>query len=1455
MSIQLILKQIRKVGNRTCADCGNPLIAQDTYCSQRHLVYICKTCAMVHNEHVRESNLVLALAPEAAWDSASLHQIQLTSNTARNAILERWIPFGWSKPRPDSPIDFKSSWIKAKYVGHLFLWATFNNPTLFAGPDAEPGGRSRSGSSSSGISDRGPSMSVQVGREQYTVPQVESLPTRLVDFFCIIGPKSPAHVQVDAPPSPHPSACEDVPLVPVVQQSCPEAAYSDGTLLPPLIGDFIFPLGIRLSSEERPPQLMTFVLTDISRVKLFCTSLVFYELLEPEDLASLLGTAPSAASTLFPVVYSPRAIAFLGHFGFFHAHALVLKELYRASLSGSPLPLERYVTNFCLETPLPPRGRVEVVVSLPSKTLVLSRAPSNRLPPVDFSYRPLFACLSLHHVLVAFKVLASEFSICFVSDNISLLTPVQEALLSLLFPLVWQGCFIPVLPSSMIELLEAPVPFCVGVPRGAMPTRLDRQPMSVLIVDLDKDIITVGGKEVGDLCNVGSSPVVLEKEEGPGGVGMYAGNGNGPHASSPSSAPLSPSTVAELLEAVPEDSRELCRVLLEPFPKQVQKLTEKLREFGAGVYKGSNVHVQTQLSQSNLAFPQNEHLVPITEWTLDSGHAVAVAGATAGDGTSAGSSSSSGGGGALGSGAAKNSGGGHTGGALRRRSQAVSSAATQSQTPICCSFVAAVAGRSTRSSQLEEAADLFDPANNCSSDGSGKFDAREIRGAFLRFFVSLFLEIDENSASSSTSTSPSQQSASGPGSNRSNSVERYSLFSRMSTVIRGTDDKQSSQQQPQGEGEGLLQRVTSTQMYTNFSDERRFQPGLSEVRFFNESTLEKKNRSKITLSKALTPFLSDASEALRETYTTPAPSSWGLSCSSRFEYGRFPLLSPQLFGQVRPCRLLLQAPERVRAAALVDPGLSTRVVAAPSKHNKAASAAIALVAPTSNSWSLSAFLAANMVTGFGSISSSSRIQNLVANGAASSADQGPVTQRSSAPRIEAALLQGALTHSRLQAACVRMQAAMRRALCRRRYAEASAAIVDIQCAWRCRAARKASEQKQQLRAAQIHLATLMRVQRYVRFAVTRMRFRRLRRATLTLQSKFRGSVSRRWYRRWRRSLGLLGARVKGRTVRRNTMRLLAQQLDVYRRNLMLMWAVEGCSLFRRSLFLVHFLSGDEAKGLSFAKVAAAGREFVRCSETLGIPLSLSFSRLQQLPSLSTSGLASALPVPSALDSLLASAAKILLSTAAAGPTQAQLGQLAALLPSQTIRTKASLIHGRLPCERRLLYAHLKTRILEGPRTALFERLGVPAAGKLKKERALEKIWASLHWVELPQQKAGQAATKQQLQQLEAAAAAVIEINVAWLDGLASISSRPGLSTAPRSLWGSSSGAAAALAEADAEAAALTLLGLTQPTLDTGTTSSSSSSGTALIGQWVAAMRRTVARNATLEVVNAALAKA
>jgi DENN (AEX-3) domain len=40
------------------------------------------------------------------------------------------------------------------------------------------------------------------------------------------------------------------------------------------------------------------------------------------------------------------------------------------------------------------------------------------------------------------------------SAHYAILNPVAEALLSLLFPFVWQGAYIPVMPSAMTDMLE-----------------------------------------------------------------------------------------------------------------------------------------------------------------------------------------------------------------------------------------------------------------------------------------------------------------------------------------------------------------------------------------------------------------------------------------------------------------------------------------------------------------------------------------------------------------------------------------------------------------------------------------------------------------------------------------------------------------------------------------------------------------------------------------------------------------------------------------------------------------------------------------------------------------------------------------------------------------------------------------------------------------------------------------
>ena len=147
-----------------------------------------------------------------------------------------------------------------------------------------------------------------------------------------------------------------------------------------------------------------------------------------------------------------------------------------------------------VQTPLPPLGKVEVRLQLCNQTLLLSRPPVNRLPMVDFSYRPLFTCLSVENIILVFRIICAEFSVCFVSKNMSLLTPIQEAFLSFLFPMVWQGVYIPLLPKGMLDILDAPVPIVMGLDRAFIEhVPPDKRPNSLIFVDLDANEVYIGG--------------------------------------------------------------------------------------------------------------------------------------------------------------------------------------------------------------------------------------------------------------------------------------------------------------------------------------------------------------------------------------------------------------------------------------------------------------------------------------------------------------------------------------------------------------------------------------------------------------------------------------------------------------------------------------------------------------------------------------------------------------------------------------------------------------------------------------------------------------------------------------------------------------------------------------------------------------------------------------------------
>ena len=267
---------------------------------------------------------------------------------------------------------------------------------------------------------------------------------------------------------------------------------------------FCFPNGIQLSSGQKETKLATFVLTASTGHRMYGSVLTTREQLDLKVLRAAFKERkipiPKWLSKVKSIgkgkqeppkqYYVPKCLVVLSHHPYYEVQRTFLQQLHRISLSGqSPLPLERYVASFVHDVPLPPKPGTGISWNaFTNDTTVDFRKPApNDLPLVNFSYRPLLRCLSVSNILTLWGVLLQEGRVVLRTTNMALLTPIAEALISLLFPLTWHGTFIPVLPSCMVDIFDAPVPFLVGVVGTLCP-----QPNGVVVCDLDQDIVHLG---------------------------------------------------------------------------------------------------------------------------------------------------------------------------------------------------------------------------------------------------------------------------------------------------------------------------------------------------------------------------------------------------------------------------------------------------------------------------------------------------------------------------------------------------------------------------------------------------------------------------------------------------------------------------------------------------------------------------------------------------------------------------------------------------------------------------------------------------------------------------------------------------------------------------------------------------------------------------------------------------
>ncbi|CAG8503397.1 8699_t:CDS:10 [Funneliformis mosseae] len=161
----------------------------------------------------------------------------------------------------------------------------------------------------------------------------------------------------------------------------------------------------------------------------------------------------------------------------------------------SLVPLERHIINLVHEIPLPPPGKLQVAFSVNDMTFFCARPALNQIPIMkDFSLYPLFKSLSIQNIVKLFEVALAEGKILLISSYPDMLHLVAHSITYLIYPLYWQGVFIPVLPARLMTCLQAPVPYIMGIERQYK--GVDLLPEDACIVDLDKNTILLANSPV-----------------------------------------------------------------------------------------------------------------------------------------------------------------------------------------------------------------------------------------------------------------------------------------------------------------------------------------------------------------------------------------------------------------------------------------------------------------------------------------------------------------------------------------------------------------------------------------------------------------------------------------------------------------------------------------------------------------------------------------------------------------------------------------------------------------------------------------------------------------------------------------------------------------------------------------------------------------------------------------------
>lgn len=174
------------------------------------------------------------------------------------------------------------------------------------------------------------------------------------------------------------------------------------------------------------------------------------------------------------------------------ANGAILRVPPSSPRVGTWQPLERYVVNLCAEALSPITSKTQVELAIRELRLYARKEAINEIPGSrNTDLYALFRSLDVPVIVTLFEFVLAESRIILLSSHTSMLHLASAALVQLLYPFKWAAVFIPVLPARLIQALEAPCPYIVGIERRY--ENVDIPDDDIVLVDLDNGTIEASG--------------------------------------------------------------------------------------------------------------------------------------------------------------------------------------------------------------------------------------------------------------------------------------------------------------------------------------------------------------------------------------------------------------------------------------------------------------------------------------------------------------------------------------------------------------------------------------------------------------------------------------------------------------------------------------------------------------------------------------------------------------------------------------------------------------------------------------------------------------------------------------------------------------------------------------------------------------------------------------------------